>query len=120
MELHLVNRSGDGRIAVLGVLIASGPENPDLDGLLAAAPAKSGEERELHGRLNPADLVPGGEAYRYRGSLTTPPCTENVRWTVFAQPLTLSTGEIEAFTRLYHGDSRPLQPLNGRSLFIVP
>ena len=91
-----------------------------LLGLLAAAPAKSGEERELHGRLNPADLVPGGEAYRYRGSLTTPPCTENVRWTVFAQPLTLSTGEIEAFTRLYHGDSRPLQPLNGRSLFIVP
>ncbi len=119
MELHLVNRSADGRIAVLGVLIASGAENPNLDGLLAAAPARSGEERELHGRLDPADLVPPGKAYRYRGSLTTPPCTENVRWTVLAQPLTLSPGEIAAFTRLYRGDNRPLQPLNGRELFIV-
>ncbi len=109
----------DGRIAVLGVLIASGAENPNLDGLLAAAPARGGEERELHGRLDPADLVPPGKAYRYRGSLTTPPCTENVRWTVLAQPLTLSPGEIAAFTRLYRGDNRPLQPLNGRELFIV-
>jgi carbonic anhydrase len=120
MELHLVHKTADGkRIAVVGVLIAAGARNAALAELLVRMPATAGVERELRGRLDPAALLPGrGPAYRYTGSLTTPPCTEGVRWTVLAQPLQLSRVQIARFTRLYDHDNRPLQPLNGRAVVV--
>jgi carbonic anhydrase len=50
------------------------------------------------------------------GSLTTPPCTENVTWYVLKTPIQLSADEIARFARLYPMNARPVQPLNGRDL----
>lgn len=62
--------------------------------------------------------------YRYRGSLTTPPCSESVVWTVFEHPIPLSRAQLEAFSDLkfHNGDPmvesfRPVQPLNGRRVY---
>ncbi|KAF3706676.1 Carbonic anhydrase 4 [Channa argus] len=62
--------------------------------------------------------------YRYKGSLTTPGCTQNVIWTVFENPIPLSTDQLSAFSEVkFHdgkpmvGNYRPVQPLNGRQVF---
>jgi carbonic anhydrase len=55
-------------------------------------------------------------AYRYDGSLTTPPCSDGVRWFVMTTPITLSSGQIRAFRDIIHGNNRPTQPANDRSI----
>jgi len=48
------------------------------------------------------------------GSLTAPPCTEDVTWFVLKTPVEISAEQISAFAKLYPHDVRPLQPFNGR------
>ena len=43
------------------------------------------------------------------GSLTTPPCTEGVRWVVFAQPVTVSDEDIAQFAERIHFNARFVQ-----------
>jgi carbonic anhydrase len=117
MELHLVHRSAAGALAVIGVLISRGAASGTLSELFARLPAHVGQRRGLTARVNAGELVPAPRrAYRYEGSLTTPPCTEGVHWIVLTRPLQLSRTQIASFTKLYPHDNRPLQPRNGRSL----
>ncbi|XP_013866464.1 carbonic anhydrase 4 [Austrofundulus limnaeus] len=75
-----------------------------------------------------AQLIPSEQNmtsyYRYKGSLTTPGCTESVIWTVFENPIPLSTEQLKAFSTIQFHDGklmtnnfRPVQPLNGRQVF---
>ncbi len=114
LELHLVHADDDGRLAVLGVLFRVGAAHPRLDALLAARPSSTA--RPLPAPLEVASLLPEQRAYyRYNGSLTTPPCTEGVRWLVLQQPIEASAGQIDALARaMRHANNRPLQPLNAR------
>ena len=50
------------------------------------------------------------------GSLTTPPCTEDVLWLVLKQPQPVSVEQQAIFARLYAPNARPLQPANGRNI----
>ena len=66
-------------------------------------------------RVNAADLLPKHLGYfEFEGSLTTPPCTEGVRWIVLRESQAISPSEIAAFANLYHNNARPTQPSNGR------
>lgn len=56
--------------------------------------------------------------WRYAGSLTVPPCTEGVTWTVFTEPIELDDNVLEIlrdniFSTIY----RAPQPLNGRTVY---
>jgi carbonic anhydrase len=116
LELHLVNESASGQSLVLGVLIRPGRANPALARLIAALPAHVGRHAKLTG-FNPLSLLPDrgrGPRYAYAGSLTTPPCTEGLRWNVFAKPVELSRAQIRRFTAIYDHTDRPLQARNGR------
>lgn len=116
LELHFVHQDTSGNLAVVGVLVKEGQANPAYDTLIAALPAKKGDTADLPSH-NPLSLLPASRSFiTYSGSLTTPPCTEGLRWLVLDVPTALSAGQIAAFTALYSGNSRPLQPLNGRSL----
>ncbi|HEY8638551.1 MAG TPA: carbonic anhydrase family protein [Solirubrobacteraceae bacterium] len=120
LELHLVNKSPDGQALVLGALVRAGHANPAFARLIAALPTHEGQHRTLTG-FDPLSLLPGrGRAarYAYTGSLTTPPCTEGVRWNVFATPVELSPAQIRRFTSIYDHHNRPLQPRNGRPLVV--
>lgn len=55
-------------------------------------------------------------AFHYDGSLTTPPCTEQVKWTVFEMPIEMSKEQIEAFLQIFPDDHRPVQSLNNRKV----
>ncbi len=54
--------------------------------------------------------------YRYPGSLTTPPCTEGVAWLLMTEPLEVSADQLAAYTQIYEGNNRPVQPLNDREV----
>ncbi len=72
-----------------------------------------------HLAVNVDDLLPADHnTYRYRGSLTTPPCSEGVSWFVAAEPIKLSADQIATFTSIFLGNNRPIQPLNDRTVFV--
>ncbi|XP_033763825.1 carbonic anhydrase-like [Pecten maximus] len=71
----------------------------------------------------PADIKPYAvlpknlHYYTYSGSLTTPPCTEHVRWIVMQEPVIISQESITTLRSLYghkglmseDGNRRPVQ-----------
>jgi carbonic anhydrase len=81
-------------------------------------PAAAGQRRILSAGHGPAGLLPANRDYfRYNGSLTTPPCSEGVRWLIMKQPMTVSRAQIEAFEHaLGFANNRPVQPVNARPL----
>lgn len=82
----------------------------------ANLPSKKGEETHYPSVNVDVDrLLPSTRtSYRYDGSLTTPPCSEGVKWVVMTTPIHLSTTQIGAFTSRIRDNNRPTQPLNGR------
>ena len=66
-----------------------------------------------------AKLLPKNQTtIRYSGSLTTPPCSEGVKWNVMSTPITMDQAQINTFLEAYSGNNRPIQALNGRSVQI--
>jgi len=116
MVAHLVHKSADGKLAVVGVLIDAGEENPVLSKIWARMPMKQGESYSLEASaMNVADLLPKNTGYyTFAGSLTTPPCSEGVLWMVLKNPTSLSLGQLNTFKRLFPLNARPTQPLNAR------
>lgn len=120
-ELHLVHRSEDGRLLVLAVLLEAGAENAALDELFDRIPHEVSERGErLENLIDPVQLLPRDRAsFQYDGSLTTPPCTEGVRWNVFTSPVTVSAAQLADYVSVYPDNHRPVQPLHGRRVTAV-
>ncbi|WP_374370979.1 carbonic anhydrase [Dongia sp.] len=117
LEVHFVHKSSAGQLAVLGVFFKSGAENPGLAPIWAAMPQEETPETDTGVTISPADLLPVERGFfRYQGSLTTPPCSEGVLWTVFKQPIEASPGQIEQFAKLFPTNARPVQGMNRRFL----
>ena len=115
MEAHFVHRNEAGDLAVIGVLIRGGGRNDSFDAIMADAPIHAGDEPGRLGPMSLAGLVTDiDDIMRYQGSLTTPPCSQNVMWTVLTDPLVVSDAAILAFTSLYPMNARDVQPLNRR------
>ena len=116
MEMHLVHRSSGGKLAVIGVFIEAGAHNAAFDPIWNNLPKQKGVETHYPAvNVDVDKLLPVNRAsYRYDGSLTTPPCSEGVRWIVMTTPIQLSASQIAAFTAIIHDNNRPTQPLNGR------
>jgi carbonic anhydrase len=56
--------------------------------------------------------------WRYEGSLTTPPCTEGIIWTIFKQPILFVESEFQSFRQnIYFEDYRRPQPLHQRVIY---
>ena len=117
MVAHFVHADHAGNLAVLGVLFEEGAHNPELDKIVKAAPAQQSAPQTLGVTLNPALLLPADlSVWRYDGSLTTPPCSEGVRWHVANHPVTASAAQIAAIHAIVRDNARPIQPRNGRVL----
>jgi carbonic anhydrase len=117
MVAHLVHQSVDGQLAVVGVMFDAGStQNATIAKLWGHMPEKTGETNsEPEVKINAADLLPRDLTYfNYSGSLTTPPCSQDVNWMVLATPVTASTAQVERFSDIFPLSTRPVQPLNDR------
>lgn len=116
MAAHFVHKSKDGRLAVLAVLFATGPDNAVIQSLWNHLPLEPGRDEEIPGvRVDLNALLPKNRGYfTYMGSLTTPPCTEGVQWVVLKTPVMISRGQVSVFGKLHGMNARPLQPAHGR------
>ena len=122
MELHLVHQAQDGELAVVGVLYALGEADAAIERLIEAVPP-IGENAAGELGLPASDFAPPTDDgfFRYDGSLTTPPCSEGVRWSVARRTRTISERQAERLRALTNGPNfRPLQPLNGRTILLTP
>lgn len=115
MSAHLVHKDSDGRLAVIAVLMEQGMENTLIQTLWNNLPLEQSMLVSPSVPLDLSKLLPEKREYwTYMGSLTTPPCTEDVLWMVMKQPLQVSPEQIAIFGRLYPNNARPVQPSNGR------
>ncbi|KAG4968498.1 hypothetical protein JHK87_034149 [Glycine soja] len=127
LELHMVHISSAGRLAVTGVLYKFGRPDDEFiskieDDLQLMAENQT-RTRAL-GIVDPEDVagITGQKYFRYNGSLTVPPCSEDVLWTVFIKEgRTASREQIKLLRAAVNGagdetfeNARPIQPRNGR------
>jgi|JRYI01.1.fsa_nt_gb carbonic anhydrase len=120
MEVHFVHRSDAGALAVVGVFFRPGAYNAGLQPIFDQMPKSEGPEVEVAGTFDPATFFPESRAYfRYAGSLTTPPCSEGLTWTVFREPVEASPEQIRQFAALFPNNARPVQRRNRRFLLQV-
>ena len=117
MDVHLVHKSADGKVAVVAVRFSvdRGDPNAIIAALWEHLPTKAGQTENIDSMINPGGFLPVDRGYwTYMGSLTAPPCTEGVRWFVLEQPVSMSLTQLRQFGALFRINSRPVQDAHGR------
>ena len=117
-EIHFVHANSAGNLAVIGVMLEPGQANEVLDVLLKDTQISADKKVEIvANRINLSTLIPAMPTfYHYDGSLTTPPCSEQVQWYVTKQPLQLANAQLSIMTTLYEGNNRPVQEQGSRTV----
>ncbi|KAF0696663.1 Aste57867_12599 [Aphanomyces stellatus] len=128
LEMHIVHQSVTDKtqLAVLGFAFElSSRTNPFLDQFF---PALATNALASHGAQVPVDAIAGkalgvlhgAQFYRYQGSLTTTPFSENVEWVVAAATQPISQAQLNAYLALCpKPTARDVQPLHGRTVTLV-
>ncbi|ONK77584.1 uncharacterized protein A4U43_C02F8150 [Asparagus officinalis] len=129
-ELQMVHRTQDGLFAVVSILYQIGDEdtflNQLMEGLKRLEKEKCDDNQEARisvGKVDNKALRRSTKKYfRYLGSLTTPPCTEFISWTIMGKIREMSQAQVDALkaplAEAYRNNSRPIQPLNGRTVML--
>jgi carbonic anhydrase len=114
LAVHLVHKDKFEQLAIVAILFKEGKENPALKEIFASLPGKEGTKSKLPA-IDPAALLPAERSfYEFIGSVTAPPCGEDVLWRVFKTPAEISPSQLAAFRKLFKMNARPVQPLNDR------
>ena len=123
LEAHFVHANDKGELAVVGLLFKKGKENKALSPVFEHIPSEvTKEAAAVPGTtIDLAKILPKDPAfYTYSGSLTTPKCTEGVRWMVLKPTAEISDAQLQKFKAVLHGENnRPVQPLGNRKVFFV-
>ena len=120
MVMHLVHQNRSGEILEVAVPMKAGKRrNAMMERLLTYLPKQPGERHYYRNvGIKPIFLLPSDRSYyRYRGSMTEPPCTENVTWILLKTPLEVSARDVERFRRILGQNNRPIQARNARPVF---
>lgn len=117
MEMHLVHQDKSGHILVIAVMMEIGPEHPILKKILHWLPNQIGVETSISMEGSLREILPKNtQHYSYSGSLTTPPCSEGVKWIVLKETIKISEERVKKFTAIFGQNARPLQPLGNRNI----
>jgi len=117
MEAHFVHASADGKLAVISVMFQEGAENPTLNMMMKKFPLAKNQEQKLEFSKDYLNtMLPNSlDYYEFMGSLTTPPCSEQVRWIVLKKPISASKEQIAAMhEEIGMDNNRPIQASNQR------
>ena len=116
LEMHMVHVNQENKIAVLGVMAQEGESSEPFTFLENYLPVKPGETKVINTNFDLNLNLPANKAYyTYKGSLTTPPCTQGVRWYIFKTPITISLDQVKQLQDLMPiNNYREEQSLNGR------
>ncbi|XP_042385944.1 dioscorin DB3S-like [Zingiber officinale] len=124
LELHIVHTTSEStpKKAVIGVLFEYGGKADPFLGKLGGA---LNELNELNvtsldvGSIYPPVVGDEETYFRYNGSVTSPPCSEPVIWTVMKEVRSVTEEQVELLRApVNHTDNaRPTQPLNGRKVY---
>mgnify|MGYP001822024224 CR=1 FL=1 len=88
MEMHLVHKAQDGTSGVVAVFIQEGEHNRAFDPVWDHLPDANRPNRDADIKVDTMSLLPTDSSYfAYEGSFTTPPCPEQVKWVIGAQPV---------------------------------
>ena len=117
LEMQLVHLNKKNEIAIVSILFEPGKDDDLLTTLWKNIPLKAGESHKLDAKaLKTMEFESKlNSYYRFNGSLTTPPCTEGVRWIVMKNTRHVSQAQVLAFQKaLTHSNNRPVQAMNAR------
>jgi carbonic anhydrase len=116
MAVHLLHRDAQGRQAILVLPVQQGDaDQPALQRFWNHLPLEKHLVEAVPEPLDFSSLLPNERAYfTFMGSLSTPPCTEDVLWLVMREPLVASSRQLAVMQRLYPMNARPVQPAGGR------
>ncbi|WP_159737249.1 carbonic anhydrase [Vibrio atypicus] len=114
LEAHFVHADEQGNLAVVAVFFKLGESNSTLAKLLQNIPSKD-QNIAIKVPFDADALIPSDkEYYRFSGSLTTPPCSEGVRWLVLKDVQSISPEQVKQFANVMGENNRPIQALNAR------
>jgi len=124
-EAHFVFKNNEsGQLAVFSLLFTIADqwdnENTEWEKYADAASQLINANDTINCTFNLSQLMKANERqfFRYIGSLTTPPCTEGVIWTIFMNRIPI---EEESLNKLRQNVMkkiyRPVQPINNRTIF---
>lgn len=119
MEVQLVHRSSKGKMAIIAVRLTMdrGAPNAVMSTLWEHLPAKAGATENIATAVNAGGFLPADRSYwTYMGSMTTPPCTEGVRWFVMEQDISLSREQLRQFANIFRVNTRQIQDAHGRKI----
>jgi carbonic anhydrase len=119
MDVEMLHKSADGKMAIVEVRFVMDRDQPNavMAALWPHLPPRAGAQEKLAEPVNAGGFLPGDRGYwTFMGSLTTPPCTEGVRWFVMEQNLSLSREQVRQFSGMFRMSSRPLQDTHGRKI----
>lgn len=118
MSVHLVHKDKDGKFGIVAVMLDQGKDNLLVKTLWSNLPQGKDKENVVDGLKISATalLPPNKDYYTYAGSLTEPPCSEDVTWFVLKTPMQVSPDAIARFAKYYPMNARPIQPRNDRDI----
>ncbi|WP_163132123.1 carbonic anhydrase [Agarivorans sp. Alg241-V36] len=116
LEAHFVHADSKGNLAVVALMFEQGNENQELAKAWSQLPQEAGQKARLATPINGLNMLPSKhDYYRFNGSLTTPPCSEGVRWIVLKNAVSASKQQINDFSSLMKlPNNRPVQGINAR------
>ncbi len=118
LEAHFVHASDAGELAVVAVLINEGQESDFIQKVVDHMPSSKSSAKTVEGvSVSAFNFIPSQEGhFGFKGSLTTPPCSEGVQWLMMKTQTTASKAQIDALHAVMHDNNRPVQPTNGRTV----
>ena len=115
MEMQLIHKNNFNEYLIIAILFEQGGiTNQQLNKFWGHFPKKIGELSHEH-VFNFKRIFPRKKHYyTYEGSLTSPPCSENVHWVIMQEYVIVSKEQIRSFEKIYRYNARPTFPLQGR------